>query len=96
MKKYVKNNNVNALIMQEAAELFQNVIPKGDIAQNLWITLETLQKSLEIIFKSNVDFILLDRGYYNQLFGQQCIKTKMRSTLNTSKTLWKSLQSFMM
>ena len=68
MKKYVKNNNVNALIMQEAAELFQNVIPKGDIAQNLWITLETLQKSLEIIFKSNVDFILLDRGFYNQLF----------------------------
>ena len=43
--------------MQEAAELLPNVIPKGDIAQNLWITLETLQKSLEIIFKSNVDFI---------------------------------------
>ena len=44
MKKYVKNNNVNALIMLEAAELLPNVIPKGDIAQNLWITLETLQK----------------------------------------------------
>lgn len=61
-------NNVSAIIMQEPAELFPKIIPKGTVEQNLWITLETLQKSLELSFMSDVDFILLDRGFYNQLF----------------------------
>ena len=62
------SNNVNAIIMQEPAELLPGTIPKGTTEQNLWITLETLQKSLELRFVSDVDFILLDRGFYNQLF----------------------------
>ena len=66
--KICECNNVNAIIMQEPAELLPQVIPKGMIEQNLWITLETLQKSLELTFMSGVDYILLDRGFYNQLF----------------------------
>ena len=66
--KICKSNNVNAIIMQEPAELLPAVIPKGIVEQNLWITLETLQKSLELTFMSDADFILLDRGFYNQLF----------------------------
>lgn len=68
LKKLCECNNVSAIIMQEPAELFPSTIPKGTIAQNLWITLETLQKSLEIAYMNDVDFILLDRGFYNQLF----------------------------
>jgi thymidylate kinase len=66
--KLCKDNNVKAIIMQEPAELLPKTIQKGSIEQNLWITLETLQKSLEINNLSDVDFILLDRGFYNQLF----------------------------
>ena len=47
IKKLCESNNVNAIIMQEPAELLPENIPKGTIAQNLWITLETLQRSLE-------------------------------------------------
>ncbi len=54
--------------MQETAELLPKDIPKGTIEQNLWITLETVKKSLEMNFMANVDFILLDRGFYDQLF----------------------------
>lgn len=66
--KMCKDNDVKAIIMQEPAELLPTTIPKGSIEQNLWITLETLQKSLEIKYTSNADYILLDRGFYNQLF----------------------------
>lgn len=63
-----KSNDVKAVVMREPAELFPRTIPKGSIEQNLWITLETLQKSLEIKYISDADYILLDRGFYNQLF----------------------------
>ena len=76
IKKLCEINNVNAIIMQEPAELLPTAIPKGGIVQNLWITLETLQKSLELIFETNADFILLDRGYYNQLFWSSMYKEK--------------------
>ena len=76
IEKLCESNNVNAIIMQEPAELLPNTIPKGEIAQNLWITLETLQRSLELTFKSDVDFILLDRGFYNQLFWSTMYKDK--------------------
>lgn len=66
--KLCKDNNVKAIIMQEPAELLPTTIPKGSIEQNLWITLETLQKSLEIKNMSDADYVLLDRGFYNQLF----------------------------
>ena len=68
MDKLCKDNDVKAIIMQEPAELLPTTISKGSIEQNLWITLETLQKSLEVKYMSNVDYILLDRGFYNQLF----------------------------
>lgn len=54
--------------VQEPAELLPKCITKGSIEQNLWITLETLQRSLELTFESGTDFIFLDRGFYNQLF----------------------------
>ena len=76
IEKLCESNNVNAIIMQEPAELLPKTIPKGEIAQNLWITLETLQRSLELTFKSDVDFILLDRGFYNQLFWSTMYKDK--------------------
>lgn len=63
-----ERNNISAIIVQETAELLPKNIPKGTIEQNLWITLETLEKSLELNFMSGVDFILLDRGFYDQLF----------------------------
>ena len=69
-------NNVNAIIMQEPAELLPTAIPKGSIAQNFWITLETLQKSLELTYLTGTDFILLDRGFYNQLFWATMYKEK--------------------
>lgn len=68
IKKMCECNNISAIIQQEPAELLPEIIPKGSIAQNLWITLETLQKVLELKFVKNTDFILLDRGFYNQLF----------------------------
>lgn len=68
MRNLCECNNISAIIMQEPAELLPQTIPKGTIEQNLWITLETLKKSLEMSFMSDVDFILLDRGFYNQLF----------------------------
>ncbi len=63
-----KREHLNALIVQEPAELIPSDIPKGSIAQNLWITLETLQRNIESIYKNNFDCILIDRGFYNQLF----------------------------
>ena len=66
--KLCESNNISAIIVQETAELLPKNIPKGTIEQNLWITLETLEKSLELSFMSDVDFVLLDRGFYNQLF----------------------------
>ncbi len=63
-----KRDHLNALIVQEPAELIPSDIPKGSIAQNLWITLETLQRNIESIYKNNFDCILIDRGFYNQLF----------------------------
>ena len=68
LKNLCDCNNINAIIQQEPAELLPKNIPKGSIAQNFWITLETLQKSLELKYVTGVDFILLDRGFYNQLF----------------------------
>lgn len=68
LKKKCECNNIKAIVMQEPAELFPEVIPKGSIEQNLWITLETLEQSLEILFLSDVDFIFLDRGFFDQLF----------------------------
>lgn len=66
--KLCERNNISAIIVQETAELLPKNIPKGTIEQNLWITLETLEKSLELSFMSDVDFVLLDRGFYDQLF----------------------------
>lgn len=66
--KLCESNNISAIIVQETAELLPKNIPKGTIEQNLWITLETLEKSLELSFMSDVDFVLLDRGFYDQLF----------------------------
>lgn len=76
IKKLCESNNVNAIIMQEPAELLPENIPKGTIAQNLWITLETLQRSLELTYVTDVDYILLDRGFYNQLFWSTMYKQK--------------------
>lgn len=66
--KICKENGIKALIMQEPAERTPNVIPKGSIEQALWISLETLQSCLEVGFHSDVELILQDRGFYNQLF----------------------------
>ena len=68
IKSICNCNNVNPIIVQEPAELLPLIIPKGSVEQNLWITLETLQRNLELKYESNADFILLDRGFYNQLF----------------------------
>lgn len=76
INKLCECNNVNAVIMQEPAELLPKIVPKGTIAQNLWITLETLQRSLELTYMADVDFILLDRGFYNQLFWATMYKEK--------------------
>lgn len=76
LEKICKCNNICAIIVQEPAELLPNTIQKGSIAQNFWITLETIQKSLELSFISDVDFILLDRGFYNQLFWATLYKEK--------------------
>jgi len=76
LRKLFECNNISAIIMQEPAELLPVSIPKGSIAQNFWITLETLQKSLELTYVTNVDYILLDRGFYNQLFWATMYKEK--------------------
>ena len=76
LKVLCSKNNVEAIFIQEAAELLSKCITKGSIEQNLWITLETLQRCLEIKFESNADFILLDRGFYNQLFWVELYKSR--------------------
>lgn len=63
-----ENNGIKAKIIQEPAELLPTIIPSGSIAQNIWITLETIQKNLELIYVEDSDFILLDRGLYNQMY----------------------------
>jgi len=68
LKKLFECNSISAIVMQEPAELLPKTIPSGTIAQNFWITLETLQRSLELTYIADVDYILLDRGFYNQLF----------------------------
>lgn len=74
--KLCERNNISAIIVQETAELLPKSIPKGSIEQNLWITLETLKKSLELSLRSDVDFILIDRGFYNQLFWVKMYEEK--------------------
>ena len=74
--KICKNAGVKATIVWEPAELLPDVIPKGVVEQNLWITLETIQRCLEVRFTSDTDFILLDRGFYNQLFWAELYKDK--------------------
>lgn len=69
-------NSVKATIIQEPAELLPKSIPKGITEQNLWITLETIQKSLELKYYSDIDYILLDRGFYNQLFWSTIYEEK--------------------
>jgi thymidylate kinase len=62
------SNGVNAIVLQEPAELLPKCIPKGIVEQNLWITLRTLEEALTLSYSNNADYYLLDRGYYNQLF----------------------------
>lgn len=76
LEKRLECSNVQAIIVQESAELLPKIIPKGTIAQNFWITLEALQKSLELSYTTDADFILLDRGFYNQLFWVTMYKEK--------------------
>ena len=59
LDKLCKSNGINAIIIQEPAELLPKLIPKGSIEQNLWITLETLQKNLEISFQTKYLTLLL-------------------------------------
>ena len=76
LKKLCSNNNVKAIFVQETAELLSKCITKGSIGQNLWITLETLQRCLELKFQSDEDFIFLDRGFYDQLFWVTMYKSR--------------------
>ena len=68
LKEFFKDSKIKTLIVWETAEFLPSVIPSGSIAQNLWITLETIQKNLELKFVEDFDLILLDRGLYNQLY----------------------------
>ncbi len=68
LRKLCNENGIKAAFMQEPAELLPQTIPKGTLEQGLWISLETLQRGLELKFMSDVDYIFLDRGFYNQLF----------------------------
>lgn len=70
------SNSVNAIILQEPAELLPKCIPKGVVEQNLWITLRTLEDALKLSFSKNADYYLLDRGYYNQLFWASMYEDK--------------------
>lgn len=68
LKEFFKDSKIKTLIVWEPAEFLPSVIPSGSIAQNLWITLETIQKNLELKYVKDFDLILLDRGLYNQLY----------------------------
>mgnify|MGYP004619266283 CR=1 FL=1 len=68
LKEFFKDSKIKTLIVWETAEILPSVIPSGSIAQNLWITLETIQKNLELKYVEDFDLILLDRGLYNQLY----------------------------
>lgn len=76
LQKLCESNNISTIISQEAAELFPKSIPKGGTEQNFWITLESLQKSLELKYQKNADFIFLDRGFYDRLFWASLYKDK--------------------
>ena len=68
LKEFFKDSKIKTLIVWETAEFLPSVIPSGSNAQNLLITLETIQKNLELKFVEDFDLILLDRGLYNQLY----------------------------
>lgn len=76
LQKLCESNNISTIISQEAAELFPKSIPKGGTEQNFWITLESLQKILELKYQKNSDFIFLDRGFYDRLFWASLYKDK--------------------
>lgn len=86
-----KANGIDAVFMQEPAELLPKTIPKGSLEQGLWISLETIQRGLELKSFSDVDFIFLDRGFYNQLFWSTIYRSKSveysEFMLNVSNTL---------
>lgn len=71
-----KITDVKAIVMQEPAELTPKIIQKGSIEQALWITLETLQSCLEVGSYYDADFILQDRGFYNQMFWAELYESK--------------------
>ena len=68
LKEFFKDSKIKTLIVWETAEFLPSVIPSGSISQNLLITLETIQKNIELKFVEDFDLILLDRGLYNQLY----------------------------
>ena len=76
LRRICECNNISTIVMQESAELYPKIMPKGTIEQNLWITLETLQKCLEVSYLTGARFIFVDRGFYNQLFWATRYKEK--------------------
>ena len=85
-----EEKSVNAEFIQESAELLPLFIKKGSLDQNLWITLETLQRCTEIR-SSNTTLIIVDRGFYNQLFWATLYKEKNPEYSKTILNLMNSL-----
>lgn len=74
LRKLFENSDLKVAIIQESAELLPKSIPKGSLEQNMWINLETMQRCLELKYYTDVDFILLDRGIFNQMFWTRMYK----------------------
>ena len=63
-----KKNHINAILVQECAELMPSTIPKKTSKHVAWNTLKHLMQSLELQAEESVDFIFMDRGFYDQFF----------------------------
>ena len=72
----LERDGLKVKVVQEDAEIVPKTIPKKTRIRNVWITFGQLQSLLEILYDSEYDVILLDRGYYDALFWAHFLYTQ--------------------
>lgn len=82
---------INAVVMQEDAEIVPKCIPKKTWIRNVWITLGQIQSLLESKYRDN-DIIFLDRGYYDALFWASFLVKQKVCTKEESESLIRILE----
>ena len=87
----LREKGFSVKVMQEDAELVPKEIPKKTWARNAWITFGQLQSLIEIPY-SDVQIILLDRGYCDALFWSRFLRIQDACSQEQSDSLYGILQ----